>query len=275
MRSDVLEWNHFKGGAVNDPFIELFNLGPISQEEFRFIMNNSSENVRRHEQQHYYPIMKCLNAIHYSVPFYNRNIDFPEHDFINAERVNFARFLNRLEQAPMLDSTFHQLLESQNTTANFHPHKQNVIPLANRIRILANRLHELPKYTDLENDLGGIHSADKVQYDLEQEIIQSMQDTSENRLRRLKLASKTPEKIQTVRTMFKRNPDVIVEVLLRANGVCERCNQEAPFLRCRDETPYLEVHHIVRLADGGVDSIENALALCPNCHRELHFGSAC
>ncbi|WP_423840301.1 HNH endonuclease [Vibrio mytili] len=275
MRSDVLEWSHFKGGAVNEPFIELFHSGPVSQEEFRFIMDNSSENVRRHEQQHYYPIMKCFNAIHYSVPFYNRNIDFPEHDFIHGKRVNFVRFLNRLEQAPMSESTFHQLLASENTTASFHAHKQNVISLANRIRTLANMLHALPEYTDLENDLGGIHSADKVQYDLDQEIAKSMRDTSENRRRRLKSAPKTPEKIQTVMTAFKRNPDVIVEVLLRANGICERCKQEAPFLRRKDETPYLEVHHIVRLADGGVDSVENALALCPNCHRELHFGSVC
>ncbi|WP_242657405.1 HNH endonuclease [Vibrio antiquarius] len=64
----------------------------------------------------------------------------------------------------------------------------------------------------------------------------------------------------------------MVEVLLRADGVCERCKQQAPFSRSRDGTPYLEVHHIKRLADGGDDSVENAQALCPNCHRELHFG---
>ncbi|WP_240698763.1 MULTISPECIES: HNH endonuclease [Vibrio] len=65
----------------------------------------------------------------------------------------------------------------------------------------------------------------------------------------------------------------MAEVLLRAKGTCERCKSPAPFTRKSHQTPYLEVHHIIRLADGGKDTIENTLALCPNCHRELHFGA--
>jgi 5-methylcytosine-specific restriction protein A len=67
------------------------------------------------------------------------------------------------------------------------------------------------------------------------------------------------------------NSDVIAEVLLRANGTCEGCGQSAPFQRA-DGTLYLEVHHRRRLADAGEDSVENAIALCPNCHRERHYG---
>jgi 5-methylcytosine-specific restriction protein A len=36
--------------------------------------------------------------------------------------------------------------------------------------------------------------------------------------------------------------------------------------------PYLEVHHIKRLADKGSDTTTNSIAVCPNCHRELHYG---
>jgi len=36
--------------------------------------------------------------------------------------------------------------------------------------------------------------------------------------------------------------------------------------------PYLEVHHWTPLAEGGLDTIENAAALCPNCHKQAHFG---
>lgn len=32
----------------------------------------------------------------------------------------------------------------------------------------------------------------------------------------------------------------------------------------------MEEHHVIRLADGGSDSIDNAVALCPNCHRKIH-----
>ncbi|WP_413817679.1 HNH endonuclease [Pseudomonas viridiflava] len=33
----------------------------------------------------------------------------------------------------------------------------------------------------------------------------------------------------------------------------------------------MEVHHKIRLADGGLDTLENAVALCPNCHRATHY----
>ncbi|WP_413786225.1 HNH endonuclease [Psychrobacter immobilis] len=55
----------------------------------------------------------------------------------------------------------------------------------------------------------------------------------------------------------------------RANGICEGCNAIAPF-----ETksgPYLEVHHLTRLADGGADLPQNVIALCPTCHRKAHY----
>ncbi len=71
---------------------------------------------------------------------------------------------------------------------------------------------------------------------------------------------------------YRRNPYVVVEVLERAKGICERCEIPAPFTRATDKTPYLEVHHKIHLAHDGDDTVENAIALCPNCHRELHFG---
>ena len=51
--------------------------------------------------------------------------------------------------------------------------------------------------------------------------------------------------------------------------ICEGCNETAPF-----ETksgPYLEVHHLTRLADGGADLPQNVIALCPTCHRKAHY----
>jgi len=65
---------------------------------------------------------------------------------------------------------------------------------------------------------------------------------------------------------YKRNPDVVAEVLLRANGICESCGFDAPFIRKSDQTPYLEVHHKKQLAHGGEDTIHNAIALCPNLY---------
>ncbi|MES2300141.1 MAG: HNH endonuclease signature motif containing protein [Pseudomonadota bacterium] len=94
----------------------------------------------------------------------------------------------------------------------------------------------------------------------------------ESRLARLQNAPKQPKKILAISTVYDRNPDVIAEVLFRAAGKCERCHELAPFLSRASGKPYLEVHHRLQLARGGEDTVENAIALCPNCHRELHYG---
>lgn len=57
---------------------------------------------------------------------------------------------------------------------------------------------------------------------------------------------------------------------IRARGICQLCGEPAPFLD-KNGRPYLETHHIIWLADGGDNSIENTVALCPNCHRKMHI----
>jgi 5-methylcytosine-specific restriction endonuclease McrA len=71
---------------------------------------------------------------------------------------------------------------------------------------------------------------------------------------------------------YDRLPSVKAWVLLEAKGRCELCQIAAPFVR-DDGTPYLEVHHVKQLADHGADVVENAVALCPSCHRRLHYGA--
>ena len=72
-------------------------------------------------------------------------------------------------------------------------------------------------------------------------------------------------------TQFQRDATVKAWVLRQANGVCESCLGVAPF-KTADGTPFLEVHHVRQLADGGSDTTTNAVGLCPNCHREMHYG---
>jgi 5-methylcytosine-specific restriction protein A len=79
-----------------------------------------------------------------------------------------------------------------------------------------------------------------------------------------------PSKRISVVVRYARDPDVRDWVLNAADGVCDSCREPAPFKSLLG--PYLEVHHVRRLADNGEDSISNAVALCPNCHRRLHYG---
>ena len=98
------------------------------------------------------------------------------------------------------------------------------------------------------------------------------EDSTSRRQLRLRSASRLPARIAITTEIFVRNPDVVAEVLYLAKNICGRCNQQAPFLRGSDQSPYLEVHHQILLAHGGEDTVENAIALCPNCHREMHYG---
>ncbi len=69
---------------------------------------------------------------------------------------------------------------------------------------------------------------------------------------------------------FARSVEVVKETRRRANGICQLCNQPAPFID-KKGNPYLEVHHIIWLSRGGEDNTENTAALCPNCHIRMHI----
>jgi 5-methylcytosine-specific restriction endonuclease McrA len=78
-----------------------------------------------------------------------------------------------------------------------------------------------------------------------------------------------PRAVARPSLQYQRDPAVRAFVLQVADGTCELCHDPAPFTGV-DGLPYLEVHHVQHLADGGPDTVENAVALCPNCHRLVH-----
>lgn len=85
-------------------------------------------------------------------------------------------------------------------------------------------------------------------------------------------ASKLPKRALREVMVIERNPFVSAYAKRRAKGRCDLCSQPAPF--AVDGKPFLECHHIQRLADDGADDIFNTVALCPNCHRRMHFAPA-
>jgi len=106
----------------------------------------------------------------------------------------------------------------------------------------------------------------------EWDIAEARSLSAAKRKAHLSAAPKKPERLTVTTTVFRRSSYVVAEVLERAAGKCEHCEQPAPFEKRADGEPYLEVHHKIRLADDGDDTVENAVALCPNCHRWKHFG---
>ena len=105
----------------------------------------------------------------------------------------------------------------------------------------------------------------------------SILDQRSHELMKKKLIGKpsgnmSPSKKETVSEQYVRDPLVKAWVLKNAKGFCELCDQLAPFHK-GDGTPYLETHHVKALSDSGNDTINNVVALCPNCHKRCHFSS--
>lgn len=83
------------------------------------------------------------------------------------------------------------------------------------------------------------------------------------------VGAKHPRSFQCTTKLFKRSPAVVAYVLKKANGTCEACFSPAPF-SVDDGSCFLEVHHVTPLSAGGPDTVDNAVAVCPNCHRAFH-----
>lgn len=81
---------------------------------------------------------------------------------------------------------------------------------------------------------------------------------------------KIPSAVERVQKVYMRDPVVKAWILQHSKGFCERCGEKAPFL-VNDGSPYLEVHHVIPLSLSGADIVSNCVALCPNCHRALHY----
>lgn len=69
---------------------------------------------------------------------------------------------------------------------------------------------------------------------------------------------------------YERSRLVRDTALARAAGVCQLCGQ--PGFRTAAGTVFLETHHVVPLSEGGADRLDNVVAICPNDHREAHYG---
>ena len=81
-----------------------------------------------------------------------------------------------------------------------------------------------------------------------------------------------PLRKRRVRDDFVRNPYVVAAALNRAKGACETPACKTALFETDKGKAYLEVHHVIPLGEGGDDALTNVAALCPRCHRELHYG---
>lgn len=147
-----------------------------------------------------------------------------------------------------------------------------LIPNYTELRIVRTRENGHYCYTFLLNLKSSVDFASEFSQNFEEEVEKRR---TENRDRTDLLESAynrggQPSKSHVNTTVYSRDPVIAAAVKERANGRCDLCGEPAPFNNANG-FPYLEEHHLIRLADGGDDSVNNAVALCPNCHRKMHI----
>lgn len=165
----------------------------------------------------------------------------------------------------VLSSLFGEALEAGDE--GYDAIDQGFLDYCNRKRIVPSRHHRQRRYWVL-----GPASVEKPTSDPKE-----LADRVERALKRIHGSKPPPPKGQhkvpkicSSSERYVRDPEVIAWVLREAAGNCENCGSPAPFKRLNGQ-PFLEVHHVRPLGEGGPDTTENAAACCPNCHRRLHF----
>ena len=106
-----------------------------------------------------------------------------------------------------------------------------------------------------------------ISHELTEQEMSKLSDRELARYAAVKNVKKEPKITETI--VHYRDPYLKQMVKRIADGKCQHCGNDAPFIDKHGE-PYLESHHVIRLADGGQDTMDNVVAVCPNCHRKLH-----
>lgn len=142
-----------------------------------------------------------------------------------------------------------------------------------------NELFQKPSVKDI-TDLYSMIYLKTENYNLAQQCEKVAEKVAEETARKLDI-NELLNRIENGRkSLYYRNRtasvrhhrDLYLKELIKrlAEGRCQLCEQLAPF-KDINRVPYLEEHHVVRLADGGKDILENVVAICPNCHRKAHI----
>ena len=89
----------------------------------------------------------------------------------------------------------------------------------------------------------------------------------------VKIKAETPEKKEYLIEIYARDIGWVKEAKrnLGLSCICPGCNNS--FIK-EDGTPYIEVHHIIPLCNGGEDAKWNLAVLCAHHHRKAHYADA-
>jgi 5-methylcytosine-specific restriction enzyme A len=86
-----------------------------------------------------------------------------------------------------------------------------------------------------------------------------------------------PNKVSKTTSSYPRNPKLAQKAITNANHECENKREHWLFKSRRTNQNFVEAHHLfpvaaTELLGKNMDFVENIFALCPGCHRAIHYG---
>ena len=79
-------------------------------------------------------------------------------------------------------------------------------------------------------------------------------------------------KSRVIERGYVRDHKIVDLAKKRAEYLCEVRGCVSELFNTSSGHPYLEVHHLIMMSEGGADTMENVACVCANHHRELHYG---
>lgn len=190
---------------------------------------------------------------------------------LKGEYYNKAEVNRQLRDGPLVGRTKASVeFRMQNISAALYelkmPYIAGYLPARNIGSAVKEKMVELLRLNDIEFLTAYVPTADATT------LAAQVSSLRRQAYLKMPLGSKHPQLSVKTISSYVRDPAVKAWVLEAAKGVCEGCDNPAPFIG-NDGLPYLEVHHVMPLASHGSDTPTNAVALCPNCHRRCHYSN--
>ncbi|MBR6902070.1 MAG: HNH endonuclease [Synergistaceae bacterium] len=244
------------------------NLVYINQ-QFRFdnIINKNHKDYNPEAEQALYDVYKGKDekgAFEKAVEVFGGNYDLIAYLFFIKDS---SRFL------PVSPGRFDKSLQSLGISHELSRHCswENYTGFIDIVRYIQSIMRDIITDTDVRlidahSSLWVIGSDEFLKWEkgIDEDTLKQIEEKSED------YVSSGVTRDSRITSYFKRSPDVVKTTKARANGKCQLCGKPAPF-NDKKGTPYLEVHHVTWLSRGGEDSINNTVALCPNCHARMHI----
>ncbi len=102
--------------------------------------------------------------------------------------------------------------------------------------------------------------------------LNKLQWAAEQPLEEVEETPKPRRKSRVVERGYERKHKLVDLAKHRADYRCEVAGCTVELFTKPDGQRYVEVHHLIGMAEGGPDTLENLVCVCANHHRELHYG---